>query len=435
LLLLIKKYALRLSLASAFALVASPAVFAATQCVNQSGKAGCFTTISAAVAAAAPGDTIHVAEGTYKEDVTIPKPLALVGQNRENTIIDASGLGHGFNIDGQNHAGLSHVVITGFTVENANFSGILVTNASAVTLSGNIVRNNDRNLSGAVCPDLPAQFVPADNLDCGEGIHLSGVDHSSIMSNVVEHNAGGILVTDDTGATHDNVISGNVVRNNVPDCGITLPSHSGAGVFQNTVSGNVVAENGGAGVGIFAPGPGTKTYANVIVNNQLTGNGQPGVTMHNHAAPGVGGVPAGAPPVMFSDNVIVGNRISRNHQDNADAATSGPTGINLFSLTPMPGTIIVDNVIFQEALDIAIKVPAASGATDIQAHLNDLLKPVGLQNNGTANVDATENWWGCAAGPNRPGCSTITGSGAVLFQPWLTRPMNGNEHEGDRHED
>src|ERR1041385_4716663 len=289
---LFRRFALRLCLASALALITSPALLAATHCVNQSGSHGCFTTISAAVAASAPGDTIQVSEGTYKEDVIIPKPLALVGQNRENTIIDAAGLANGINIDGQNNAGLSHVVIRGFTVENANFSGILVANTSAVTISSNIVRGNDRNLSGGVCPDLPSQFVPADNLDCGEGIHLSGVDHSTIMNNLVERNAGGILVTDDTGATHDNVISGNVVRNNVPDCGITLPSHSGAGVFHNTVSGNFVAENGGAGVGIFAPGPGTKTYANVIVSNTLTGNGQPGVTVHNHAAPGVNGVPS-----------------------------------------------------------------------------------------------------------------------------------------------
>lgn len=425
----IGKCAFRLCLASAVALIISPALFAATKCVNQTGSHGCFTTISAAVAAAAPGDTIQVDEGTYNEDVTIAKPLALVGENRENTIIDAAGLANGVNVDGQNNPGLSHVVIRGFTVENANFSGILVTNASAVTISSNLVRNNDRNLSGGVCPGLPSQFVPADNLDCGEGIHLSGVDHSTIMNNVVHHNAGGILVTDDTGATHDNVISGNVVRNNVPDCGITLPSHSGTGVFQNTVSNNLVADNGGAGVGIFAPGPGTKTYANVIVGNRLTGNGQPGVTMHNHAAPGVGGVPSAAPPVVFSDNVIVGNQISRNKHDLGDAATAGPTGINLFSLAPMPGTIIDDNFIFQEALDIAVKVPAASGSTDIQVHLNDLLKPVGLENNGAATVDATENWWGCAAGPDRPGCSSITGSGGVVFQPWLTRPTGGGHED------
>lgn len=431
-----RRFALRLCLASALAFISSPALFAATHCVNQSGSHGCFTSISAAVGASAPGDTIQVSEGTYREDVIIPKSLALVGQNRENTIIDAAGLDHGINIDGQNNAGLSHVVIRGFTVKNANFSGILVANTSAVTISSNIVRGNDRNLSGAVCPGLPSQFLPSDNLDCGEGIHLSGVDHSTIMNNLVERNAGGILVTDDTGATHDNVISENIVQNNVPDCGITLPSHSGAGVFHNTVSGNFVAENGGAGVGIFAPGPGSQTYANVIINNSLTGNVQPGVTVHNHAAPGVNGVPSAAPPVVFSDNVIAGNRIWRNKQDTADAATSGPTGINLFSLVPMPGTIIADNIIFQEALDIVINVPAASGATDIQVHLNDLLKPVGLQNNGTAMVDATENWWGCPAGPGRPGCSTISGSGSVLFQPWLTRPNNSSEHhEGHEHED
>ena len=75
-------------------------------------------------------------------------------------------------------------------------------------------------------------------------------------------------------------------------------------------------------------------------------------------------------------------------------------------------------------------------ATDIQVDLNDLLKPVGLENNGAAAVDATENWWGCPAGPNRPGCSTITGSGSVLFQPWLTRPNQSSEHhDGHDQED
>src|SRR6185312_15287313 len=181
--LLFRRFALRLCLPAALAFITSPALFAGTHCVSQSGRHGCFTSISAAVTAAAPGDTILVSEGTYKEDVVIPKPLALVGQNRENTIIDAGGLANGINIDGQNNSGLSHVVIRGFTVENANFSGILVTNSSAVTISSSIVRENDKNLSGGACPGLPSPFVPADNLDCGEGIHLSGVDHSTIMNN------------------------------------------------------------------------------------------------------------------------------------------------------------------------------------------------------------------------------------------------------------
>ena len=63
------------------------------------------------------------------------------------------------------------------------------------------------------------------DFDCGEGIHLSGVTHSTIGSNRVEHNSGGILLSDDTGLTSDNLISGNVVNENPFDCAITLASH------------------------------------------------------------------------------------------------------------------------------------------------------------------------------------------------------------------
>ncbi|HET9184319.1 MAG TPA: right-handed parallel beta-helix repeat-containing protein [Candidatus Angelobacter sp.] len=430
-----RKSALGLCLALAIAIFCTPALFAATRCVSQDGARGCFPTISAAVAAATPGDVIKVDEGTYKEDVVINKPLSLVGQNSRNTIIDATSLANGVEIDGHDNPGLSHVIVTGFTVENANFSGILVSNASAVTISNNHVRNNDRNLASGTCPGLPGLFEPGEDLDCGEGIQLSGVDHSTFAGNLVEHNAGGILVADDTGATHDNIFTENIVQQNTPDCGITLASHSFAGVFDNTVEGNASTYNGGAGVGIFAGGPGNQAYSNTILNNLLTGNGLPGVTMHNHAAPGVGGVPAGAPAVVFRDNVIVGNFISKNAQDTADAATSGPTGINIFSLTPMPGTIVDRNTITDEALDVAIKIPAAAaGSADIQAHLNNLAKPVGIQNAGAATVDATENWWSCPSGPGRPGCSGVVGTG-VVFNPWLTRPAESNQGPHSHRED
>ncbi len=43
--------------------------------------------------------------------------------------------------------------------------------------------------------------------------------------------------------------------------------------------------------------------------------------MHNHASI------AGAPPVTFRDNSVIGNRIRANGADTADAATGGSTGI------------------------------------------------------------------------------------------------------------
>jgi parallel beta-helix repeat protein len=51
---------------------------------------GNFTTIKGAVAAANPGDTVFVYNGTYVENVPIFTPISLIGENRDTTIIDAN---------------------------------------------------------------------------------------------------------------------------------------------------------------------------------------------------------------------------------------------------------------------------------------------------------------------------------------------------------
>jgi len=270
-----------LSVALSAALCRSAA--AATLCVNPGGTNGCFTKIADAVNHASANDTVNVAPGTYNEDVVIRKPLTLVGADRRNTIIDATGLSNVIYIDGLDNPGLSEVVITGFTLENANFEGILVTNASFITVSGNTVTGNDKSLQPSIpaCPGIPS-FETAEDFDCGEAIHLSGADHSTVASNLVQNNGGGILLSDDTGATHDNLITGNVSESNPFDCGIVLASHPPAAVtgasspltvVHNTIVGNESRANGlgvagaGAGVGIFTFLPGGTVSGNVIMTN------------------------------------------------------------------------------------------------------------------------------------------------------------------------
>jgi Right handed beta helix region/K319L-like, PKD domain len=377
------------------------------------------------VAAASAGDTISVAAGTYKEDVSIKAPLSLIGAGSASTIIDATGLDNGIVVDGSGAQGLSKVVISGFTIQNANLQGILVQNASSVTIWNNQVLSNDKNLniSGSMptCPGLPTALQAGEGEDCGEGIHLTGVDHAVVANNVIEKNSGGILISDDTGPTHDNVITGNLVSNNPLDCGITIASHSGMGVYHNTISGNQAMKNGtqvpgaGAGVGIFAPGPGSKAYGNVVVNNQLMANGLPGVTMHNHAS-----VP-GAPPVNFNDNVIIGNVISSNGADTEDAATPGTAGINIYSVASMTGTIVTQNQISHETVDLAVNAPG-----DVEASLNNFVDSVGINSSGVGTVNATQNWWRCATGPGTAGCGITRGSG-ISFAPVLTSAFDGTQ--------
>lgn len=91
--------------------------------------------------------------GTYHGDVVIDKPLLLIGANPRHTIIDAAGLSNGIYLDGYDNGGLSNVVVAGFTVENANYEGILIASASSVTIRGNHVVNNDRRFEPpASCP-------------------------------------------------------------------------------------------------------------------------------------------------------------------------------------------------------------------------------------------------------------------------------------------
>ena len=429
----LKRPLIWLGVASALFTVIDPSAKAATLQVKPGGAAGTYSTISAAVLRAQADytdsgtvDVIEVAPGTYMESVKIETPLSLVGAGSGRSIINARGLANGIYIDGIDapKPRLSNVLVTGFTVENAQFEGIYITNASFITVSENEVTNNDQGLASGSCPGLPA-FETSEGDDCGEGIHLSGVDHSMVHDNVSTNNSGGILLSDDTGATHDNLISGNSVRNNVFDCGITLASHPPAsitgsttplGVFYNVISENQSLRNGtaggGAGIGIFASVPGAQSYGNVVINNQVRGNGLPGVAMHSHT-----------PGQILNDNVIVGNQISGNGADTADAATPGPAGINVFGVSTVTGTVISGNTIQGEDDDIVTNTPG-----EVAIHFNNLLGgKLGVNNLGGGAVDATENWWGNGKGPGAGGGTSIGGNG-IIFNPFLTNPASGAQN-------
>ena len=411
---------------------------AATLCVNHGGTGGCTSTIGAAVAAAAAGDTIEVGPGVYKEQVTITKSISLVAKDELTPpAIDAKGLSNGIFINGMWTApdpGLFHVVVSGFTIRNANYEGILIVNASDVTISGNHVYGNNKGLdlssTPVTCPGIPA-FETNEGSDCGEGIHLIAVEHSTILQNEIDTNSGGILTTDETGPSYSNLISRNFVHDNPYACGITMASHGPAvalipwakvsfGVYRNTVSHNESAHNGlglpgaGAGVGIFAALPGYASYANVVINNDLHDNGLPGVTMHTHAY-----FPP-LPPPNLDNNVIVGNTIRNNAADTADATTTGPTGVNLYSVVPVHGTVISQNFFEDEAIDIAFKVPLGN----INAHFNNFSAgAIGVENLSTGHVSATSNWWHCPGGPaGTAGSCATSNDPATTVAPWLKLP-------------
>jgi parallel beta-helix repeat protein len=453
----IERIAARLTFAVCTILLAMPQLAAAnTLCVSPSGKHGCYSTISDAVSHAAANDTISVGAGTYDEEVDIGLPVAIIGAGANSTIVDATNLAHGFFVDGYDNPGLNDVTIAGFTVRNALYEGVLVVSASDVTVRDNIIKDNDLipgvQFTGAHtgCPNQPGSgiYETDETGDCGGGIHLVGTANSIISGNLVTGNTDGILISDETAESHDNLVIHNVFKDNPQECGIVMASHPPAGqtnppfaphygVDRNTISDNLSDANGvkvgGAGSGLFSDGAGQgRVSGNVIIGNTLTNNGLGGVALHTHVGPAFG-----LPADDFSNNKIIGNIISGNLADEGDTATPGRVGININSGgggSPVIGTVISQNIIRDEDIDVAVNTPA-----EVDVHLNDLRgRKIGVGDvcalDGasicTGTIDATQNYWGCPSGPGGPGCTTVSGSD-VRFAPWLKTPIQSDGNHGD----
>jgi hypothetical protein len=268
----------------------------------------------------------------------------------------------------------------------------------------------------------------------------NGVDPSEVIGNNSHGNAGGVLLTDETGPTHDNLIKGNTVEDNAYDCGIAMASHGPAsitgseapfGVYSNTITGNISHHNGtglpgaGVGVGLFAPGPLNQTYANVVSGNRLTENGLPGVAIHNHAP---------ANNINLSNNVVIGNYIAGNGPDGGVETASNqqvPTGISVLGVSPINGLIITQNWIEGESTVIVITNSGASVDVSLNALTGNRNGIVNLPNPITTSppglVFAAENRWGCQDGPGTSGCSSVSGPD-IVSTPFLPsrRRLNRN---------
>jgi parallel beta-helix repeat protein len=310
------------------------------------------------VNAAASGGSVVVCAGTYQERVVVAKPLTLTGQH---ATIDETGVTPSLLLNlgaGQRriYAAVavlsSNVRFTGFKVQNAQGEGILAAglggDITKVTISQDAIMNNDLG-SGSE----ESSYFECATAGCGEGVHFTGVANSTIEKDTISGNSGGILLTDDTGPTHNNQVDNNVVSDNAAGSGITVPGHnpnalgatgqpqpSVAGVYKNTITHNVVTGNGvngdGAGVLFAVTAGGTASYGNTVQDNYIAGNGMSGVTMH---APLVG--PGQSEDL--SGNQVSGNVIETNNVDgDTPAEDLATTGVLVFS-AGTPVTVKIGN--------------------------------------------------------------------------------------------
>jgi hypothetical protein len=340
---------------------------------------------------------------------------------------------------------IDSLTIAGFTAQNALFEGILVVSALDVTIRDNHIVDNDKSpASNSRMPSPGILTSRGDGIyetdetgDCGGALHLVGTVSSIVSDNLIRGNADGVLISDETAESRDNLLIHNVVRDNPLECGIVLASHPPSGqtsppfaphhgVNHNTVAESISSGNGVkiGGAEMFSDGAGRgRVSDNVIIQNRNNGLG--GVALHTHVGPAFG-----LPADGMHGNMIIGNFSAGNLADQFDTAISGPVGININSGdggSPVRGTVISQNIVRDEDVDIAVNTPA-----EVDIHLNDLrggnigvgdVCALDASKVCTGSIDATENYWGYPAGPGDDACTTTSGSViALIVVGWLRRP-------------
>lgn len=275
-----------------------------------------YTTIQEAVDAAAPGDTVLVARGTYTEQVTVPAEkdgLTLRSQNPLMAIIQAPDAITGepavVTVDGAEDVTLRGFTITGPAVEaNSLTYGVAITAGGSATVWGNFITRIRNN--------------PLDGVQTGIGVFVDGADATTsavIRDNTItDYQKGGIVVFGSNGSATvtRNTIVGVGPTDVIAQNGIQVSDGADAVVTRNTISGNVYLGEDAVGTGILVDTAGQVQ----VTDNKLTSN-QVGLL------------------VQTTDLItVVGNRVTNNSLD----------GIDLLDVN---GGLVADNRVENNGVD------------------------------------------------------------------------------------
>ena len=353
----------------------------ATNCNDPTTAA--YSTISAAVAAASPGDTIKVCPGLYAEQVTI-------GQNSLlQTLNNLTLLGPQAGVDARTRA---FVPATEAIIDDP--CGPVQIEADNVTLDGFTVQ-------GSVLD--PTVFSACFGAGIWSNPGYSGTQGGhQIFNNIVQNNISGIEL--DSTCTNATLVQFNLIQNNNnPGAGSGNGIQTSFGLCNATIDSNKFSGHLNTSMLLN-----TAQSKLVISNNELVGGTPERIFLANTTASSITG------------NVSVGSTSSgtiRLFSDNSDLTINSNTLLN-----GMRG-IRVD--------DLDLLNPAAN--SNIKAHFNCIKgnSLAGLEvaaGDHTGTLNAEDNWWGNSTGPtnaNNPGGTgdaVVAPDNNVDFIPFLTSP-------------
>ncbi len=239
-----------------------------------------YSSIHTAVDNAFSGQTVYVKSGIYTgQSITINKPLSLIGENPNNTIL--------VGINNVKYpppyviqVSADNVKVAGFTIMNGSLGGIRVEKVSSDTqtigciISGNNIVNNNNN--GVITYNGKALTVSNNNISNNTGYGIYDSSSQSVISNnyIAENGVFGIIVDSSSGVSvNRNIIKRNGnVQNNEEQGGIVLRWFGNFEVYANNITDNI-----GDGVQ-FSEG-----CSNSIVHDNNIKNNTVGIDLFNFA--------------------------------------------------------------------------------------------------------------------------------------------------------
>jgi parallel beta-helix repeat protein len=226
-------------------------------------------------------DTIFVFNGSYYEHVDVYKTINLIGENRNNTIINGNGSGIVVSVSAD------FVTISNFSIRYGGENGILVKNATMEAgikgvsikynaISSSIVNHDAILLLKAIQCNISGNTIENNN---GKGIFLKyHSNNNNISENVIKSNEDdGIRLSTNS---NNNTIFRNIIDNNQND-GIWITIESD----NNTIRNNTIKNHPGWGINVantFSYGNNNSIYHNSFINN--TANDK-GVNIWNESYP------------------------------------------------------------------------------------------------------------------------------------------------------
>ena len=246
-------------------------------------------TIQQAIAAAAPGDTVLVAPGTYVENLTfLGKAITVVSEGGPAvTVIDGNWAGPvvGF-AEGEPRG----AVLRGFTIQHGASSfgggGVNIQNSSP-TIADNWIVSNGACTGAGVYSDFASPLIQGNRIagnflyGCtggfGLGVYIGGDSAAELVGNTITdnngpaHGGGVTLFAAGRAVLRSNIIARNVTSGFSPCTqggGVWMVNFSQATFVNNLIVGNVA----GCGGGVYWSG---SAGVNTFVNNTIADNDAP----------------------------------------------------------------------------------------------------------------------------------------------------------------